>query len=55
MEYSSEDVRIIIIRELCNPKTIIELMMDSYGNFTLQKVIKLSKNPYYSFFIEVSL
>jgi hypothetical protein len=55
MEYSSEDVRMVIISELCNPKIIVDLMMDNYGNFTLQKVIKLSKNPYYSFFVEVNL
>ena len=53
MDCCDQETKELIIQEYCKPSIIEKLLFDMYGNYVLQKVMSLSKEPLTSKYISI--
>ena len=51
MDCCDEETKELITQKYCNPQIVEKLLFDMYGNYVLQKVMNLSKEPFTSKYI----
>jgi hypothetical protein len=54
-EFCDNESKNILLKELANSSIILELLLDNFGNFVLQKALKRSDHEVYSYFIHVKI
>ena len=53
LDCCDEETKEIIVQQFCNPILIRKLLFDVYGNYVIQKVMMLSKEPIRSQYIQI--
>ena len=53
MDFCDEDTRELIVEKYCDINIIENLLFDKYGNYVLQKIISLSKEPFTSKYLSI--
>jgi hypothetical protein len=53
MDCCDEDTRELIANKYCEPSIIEKLLFDMYGNYVLQKIISISKEPLTSKYLSI--
>ena len=53
LDYCDEETKELIIERFCEPNLIQNLLFDVYGNYVIQKAMRLAKEPLRKKFIQI--